>query len=103
MISHLGSPEQLVTLGNGAFLVARDQARLKALSSRLVGETGRSITPLPADLNDKADLAKVEAALRNDQAVTVLVNNAGMASVAPLLNADVEEMPRYRLGVTAST
>ena len=52
MISHLGSPEQFVTLGNGAFLVARDQARLKALSSRLVGETGRSITPLPADLND---------------------------------------------------
>jgi len=95
--------DRLAKRGYDLILVARDQARLKALSSRLVGETGRSITPLPADLNDRADLAKVEAALRNDQAVTVLVNNAGMASVAPLLNADVEKMPRYRLGVTAST
>ena len=42
---------------------------------------------LPADLNDKADLAKVETILRDDQTITMLVNNAGIGSVAPLLNA----------------
>ncbi len=34
-------------------------ARLKALSARPKSETGSSITPLPADLNGKTDLAKV--------------------------------------------
>jgi short-subunit dehydrogenase len=31
-------------------LVALSEARLKALSARLTSETGRSVTPLPADL-----------------------------------------------------
>ncbi len=96
--------DRLAKRGYDLILVARDQARLKALSARLASETGRSVTPLPADLNDKADLAKVEAALRNDQAITVLVNNAGIASVAPLLNADVEKMDdMIALNVTALT
>jgi len=72
--------------------VARNEARLKALAESLTSETGRSITALPADLNDKADLAKVETILRDDQTITMLVNNAGIGAVAPLLNADVEEM-----------
>ena len=95
--------DRLAKRGYDLILVARSEARLKALSARLTSETGRSVTPLPADLNDKGDLAKVETTLRDDQTITMLVNNAGVGSVAPLLNADVEKMPRYRLGVTAST
>src|SRR4030095_9600705 len=30
--------------------------------------------------------------LRNDPAITMLVNNAGVASIAPLLNSDINEM-----------
>ena len=96
--------DRLAKRGYDLILVARDQARLKALSARLTSESGRSVTPLPADLNDKADLAKVEATLRNDQAITVLVNNAGIGSVAPLLNADVEKMDdMIALNITALT
>jgi short-subunit dehydrogenase len=96
--------DRLAKRGHDLILVARDQARLEALSARLASETGRSVTPLPADLNDKADLAKVEAALRNDQAIIVLVNNAGIASVAPLLHADVEKMDdMIALNITAFT
>src|SRR5882672_2191629 len=85
-------------------LVARNQARLEALSARLRGGTGRSVTPLPADLNNKTDLANVEAVLRADPAIAMLVNNAGVASVAPLLDADVEKMDRMiALNVTALT
>ena len=73
-------------------LVARNEARLKALSDRLTSETGRSVTPLRADLGDKADLATVESMLRDDQAITMLVNNAGIAAITPLLNTDVADV-----------
>jgi short-subunit dehydrogenase len=84
--------DRLAKRGYDLMLVARDRARLEAIAVRLASETGRSVTPLPTDLNDKADLAELEATLRDDQTITMLVNNAGIASVAPLLNADVEKM-----------
>jgi short-subunit dehydrogenase len=67
-------------------LVARNEARLKELSTRLTKQTGRSVTPLRADLSDKADFAKLERLLRKSQAITMLVNNAGVGAVTPLLD-----------------
>ncbi len=85
-------------------LVARNQPRLKTLAVRLTSETARSVTALPADLSDKPDLAKVETILRDDHTITMLVNNAGIGSVAPLLNADVEKMDDIiALNITALT
>jgi short-subunit dehydrogenase len=85
-------------------LVARNEARLKALAARLTSETGRSVTTLPADLSATPDLAKVETILRDDQTIRMLVNNAGVASVAPLLNAGVEKMDDIiALNITALT
>jgi short-subunit dehydrogenase len=96
--------DRLAKRGYDLVLVARSESRLKALSARLTSETGRSVTPLRADLNDKADLAKVETTLRNDQTTTMLVNNAGSGSIAPLLNADVEKMDdMIALNITALT
>jgi len=96
--------DRLAKRGYDLILVARNQARLKALSARLTSETGRSITPLPADLNDKPELAKVETTLQDDQTITMLVNNAGIGSIAPLLNADVEKMDdMIALNITALT
>ena len=46
----------------------------------------------------------MEAALRSNADITVLVNNAGIGSGAPLLNSDVELMERMiNLNVTALT
>jgi len=85
-------------------LVARNEARLKALAARLTSETGRSVTPLPVDLSDTPDLGRVETILQDDQTITMLVNNAGVASVAPLLNAGVEKMDDIiALNITALT
>ena len=96
--------DRLAKRGYDLILVARNKARLKALSARLTSETGRSVTALPADLSDKTDLVKVESRLRDDSAITMLVNNAGSASVAPLLNADVEKMQdMIALNITALT
>jgi short-subunit dehydrogenase len=70
----------------------------------LTKETGRSVTPLRADLNDKADLGKVERRLREDAAITLLVNNAGFGAVTPLLDTDVDKMEDLiALNVTALT
>ncbi len=85
-------------------LVARNEARLKALAARLTSETGRSVTPLPVDLSDTPDLERVETILQDDQTIAMLVNNAGVASVAPLLNAGVEKMDDIiALNITALT
>ena len=81
--------DRLAKRGYDLILVARDEARLSTLSHRLAKETGRSVTPLRADLTNSADLAKVERVLREDEAVTMLVNNAGIGAVTPLLNTDV--------------
>ena len=96
--------DRLAKRGYDLILVARSEAPLKALSARLSSETGRLVAPLAADLNDKADLAKVETRLRDDQTITMLVNNAGTASVAQLLDADVEKMDAMiALNVTSLT
>lgn len=67
--------------GHDLVLVARDRARLDALAERLRREAGVRIDVLVADLSDPAALAAVEARLRDDSAIEVLVNNAG-ASLA---------------------
>jgi uncharacterized protein len=84
--------DRLAKRGYDLIVVARNKAKLSTLASRLEGETGRSVKVLPADLNNKADLAKVEATLRDDPKITMLINNAGVAAVTPLLQSNIDKM-----------
>jgi uncharacterized protein len=84
--------DRLARRGFDLILVARNRGRLDTLASRLTNETRRSIEVLPADLNNKVDLARVEQVLKEDASITLLVNNAGFGAVAPLLNSDVNRM-----------
>jgi short-subunit dehydrogenase len=77
--------DRLARRGFDLILVARNEARLRAVLARLRDETGRSVGVLPADLSDKAQLSKIEAVLRDDPSITMLVNNAGIASIAGAL------------------
>jgi short-subunit dehydrogenase len=96
--------DRLAKRGYDLILVARNQSRLAALAGRLKNETGRSVETIAADLNDKADLARIETTLRTNTNITVLVNNAGVGAAAPLLNSDVEKMDQMiRLNVVALT
>src|SRR5262245_47450434 len=52
--------------GHDLILVARNRERLDALATRITDDTGRSVSVIAADLNNKADLARVEQALRTD-------------------------------------
>jgi short-subunit dehydrogenase len=96
--------DRLAKRGYDLILVARNTDRLKALASRLSAQTGRSVNTITADLNDKAALSKIEAVLREDKSITVLVNNAGVGSVASVLNGGVDEMEAMiDLNITALT
>jgi short-subunit dehydrogenase len=96
--------DRLARRGYDLILVARNAQRLKMLAERLHAETGVQVTALPADLNDKASLATVEAVLRDDPSITMLVNNAGVGSVASILQADVDQMEAMiALNITALT
>ena len=63
--------DRLAKRGYDLIVAARNQGRLNALADRLKSETGRSVEVVVADLNQKADLAKVESILRKDVRVTL--------------------------------
>jgi len=94
--------DRLAKRGYDLILVARNGDRLSALASRIGAETGRKVETVVADLGAQADLAKVEALLKGDRNITLLVNNAGVGGTAPLLSADVDKMQQMiDLNVTA--
>ncbi|WP_118137988.1 SDR family oxidoreductase [Oceanicella sp. SM1341] len=94
--------ERFAARGHDLLLVARDAGRLEALAGRLAGEHGVTARPLAADLTAPADLARVEAILREDASIGHLVNNAGFGGVTPLIDSDVGEMQRMiAINVTA--
>jgi short-subunit dehydrogenase len=96
--------DRLAKRGYDLILVARNAQRLNTEAERLRAETGVQITVLPADLNDKTGRARVEAVLREDPSITMLVNNAGVGSVASILQADVDKMEAMiDLNITALT
>jgi len=94
--------DRLAKRGHDLILVARDVARLEALADRLRAETGRTIEVLPADLTDRAALAKVEARLAGDPAIDILVNNAGMSMHGTIVDSEPAQIERLiALNITA--
>jgi short-subunit dehydrogenase len=94
--------DRLARQGYDLILVARSRARLNALANRLSDETGRTVEVVAADLTNKADSLRVEQILRSDASITLLVNNAGVGGVMPLLASPVDDMEAMiNLNVTA--
>jgi hypothetical protein len=90
--------------GHDLVLVARDLGRMERLATELRRETGVAIDLLGADLTEPADLARVEARLRDDARIGVLVNNAGAALAGGFLDQSADEVARLiSLNVTALT
>ena len=90
--------------GHDLALIARDGGRLRDIAGRLEVEAGVKVDVLRADLTEPADLAAVEARLRDDEAIEVLVNNAGIAAAGEFLGHANEIRDRLiGLNVTAPT
>lgn len=96
--------ERFARRGHDLVLVARDKARLDALAARLQQETGVSVDVLAADLTQSDDVARVEARLREDKQIGILVNNAGIAQTGRLADQSPASIERLiALNVTAVT
>ena len=96
--------DRLAKRGYDLILVARNGERLNALADKITRETGRVVTAVAADLNNKADLLSIEKILREDTSISMLVNNAGIGSVASVLDSDADEMEAMiSLNITALT
>lgn len=84
--------DRLARRGYDLILVARDGAKLAALASALHAATGRTISPLIADLTVTAELRAVEQRLKDDVSISMLVNNAGLGATAKLIDSAPEAL-----------
>lgn len=96
--------DRLARRGHDLILVARNRDKLNTVAERITTRTGRSVEILTADLGRAADVRRVEEVLRANQDISVLVNNAGIGAVAPLVSSDVDAMESMiALNATALT
>jgi short-subunit dehydrogenase len=96
--------DRLAHRGFDLILVARDEARLTALAAKLTAEAGIHADILPADLATPNGRALVEQRLLADPAITMLVNNAGIAAHTTLTDTDpAKNDAMIDLNITAVT
>ena len=83
---------RLAADGHKLVVVGRDADRLQQLANELDVQHGTAVEVLAADLADHAQLASVEARLRDPQRpVDMLVNNAGFTLGRRFLRTTIEE------------
>jgi len=96
--------DRLARRGHDLVLVARDAARLDANAKRLRESYGVAVDVIVADLTKVADLEAVEARLRDDSRIGILVNNAGAAAHGTFLDQTPETSAQLiALNVTSLT
>lgn len=96
--------DRLAKRGYDLVLVARRLDKLDALAADLRKATGVTVETIAADLGNAEDLAKIEQKLREDAAITGLLNNAGIAGESKIYGADIAHLTNMiNLNVLAVT
>jgi uncharacterized protein len=80
--------ERLAQEGCDLILVARRRDRLEALAAKLRAAAGVEVEVLVADLSKSAELRRVEERAGQDEALRMLVNNAGFGAYMPFAELD---------------
>jgi len=76
--------DRLARRGYDLILVARRADKLELLADKLAREYGVHVQVVGADLSASADLERVATLTGSDPDITLLVNNAGTATLAPI-------------------
>lgn len=96
--------DRLAARGYDLLLVARREDRLREMATTLQRQYGVEVSILRADLADEAGIQAVEAALRDNPAISLLVNNAGTAQMGSFLASPAQTHQQIiTLNVTALT
>ena len=96
--------DRLAARGYDLVLVARRADRLEALSTRLIAAHGTKVEIVEADLTKEADVARVEQVVKGNAAISLLVNNAGNSTLAPLATTtEADAAAMIALNITALT
>lgn len=96
--------EHLAARGYHLILVARRADRLEALAQTLSQAHGVRIRSVVADLENDADVGRIEAVLAEDDGIRMLVNNAGVARLTPFAKASGHDsQSQISLNVVALT
>lgn len=84
--------ERFARRGHDLVLVARDNTRLQTLAAHLRQEHGVAVDVVQADLTCTRDLEAVEARLREDATIGILINNAGVAQAGSFLEQTAQSL-----------
>lgn len=84
--------ERFAQRGHDLVLVARDKGRLDALAARMREKHNITIDVLQTDLTQISDLTTVEARLRDDASIGILVNNAGAAQSGSFIEQSTDSV-----------
>jgi hypothetical protein len=96
--------DRLAARGYDLILVARRTDRLKALSTRLAAAHGTKVDVVEADLTNDADITRVEKVIQANPAISLLVNNAGNSTLAPVAKtSEKDAAAMVALNITALT
>ncbi len=81
--------DRLARRGHDLILVARRQDVLEGVAQAIRDAYGVVVETIAADLADEADLASVASRIAGNAGITMLVNNAGIATFAPVIRTGV--------------
>lgn len=94
--------DRLARRGYDLILVGRNRERLEQLAGKLADRTDRTMRVVIADLEQHGGRSTVEQLLYSEPGISMLVNNAGIGAVAPLLQSDIDQLEALvRLDVIA--
>ena len=96
--------DRLAARGYDLILVARRADRLEALCAQVSKAHGIKAEAIVADLTKDQDLARIESVLSTHADLRVLVNNAGLARLAPVAQTSANDArSQIALNITALT
>jgi len=92
--------DRLARRGHDLILIARRENLLTEYAHVLQSKYAVVVNTIAADLNQHKDIAHIQSALVRDESISLLVNNAGSATLAP---AAATIPPISRKGMAMST